>query len=133
MSRIGDMLDRQSAAFERHFGDELVVRNYTAGAKDDWDDEAKNEHPDSPQTVQGQSQVRGRPSVESEGTGLYTETDRVFFIPTDAFVTTNNDTWNGTSVDFPTEVEDTDGRVYVIVSVQDQRNGVYRCLGRSED
>lgn len=134
MTRIGDIIKQYDSLFDDYCSDTVTVRNYTESAQaDDYGDHDKVEHPNSPQSVSGSSQVRGRPSVESGPTGLLTETDRVFFISEEAFVTTDEAMWDGTRVDYPTEVEDVDGRVYTIVSVENQRTGIYRCLGRYDD
>jgi hypothetical protein len=133
MSEIGDILDSHDDVFGL-VEDTLTVRNYIeAGQPDDRGDTGRVEHPDSPQSASGSIELRGRPSVESEARGLDTEADARIFVDGDAaFVTEGGASFNGTEVPYPTEIEDTDGTVYVVVDRYDPGHGRLKCLGRSD-
>jgi len=132
MSRITDLLNGNRAAFDL-LTNELTVRNFIEdGSADEYGDVPIVEHSDSPQTADGVTQLRGRPSVESEPAGIETEADARIFIDVDTFVTDGGDTWNGERVEYTT-IEDVDGTVYRVVS-EASRGGPFReCLGRSDD
>ena len=132
MSRITDLLNGNRASFDL-VTDQLTVRNYIeSGSPDEYGDIPTVEHPDSPVTAEGVAQLRGRPSVESEPTGIETEADARIFIDADVFVTSGGEDWNGETVEY-TEVEDVDGTVYRIVTEIDRGAPFRECLGRSED
>lgn len=132
MSDIGDLIKSTEYAFDA-LQDEITVQNYTEGGEDEWRDEPKVEHPDSPQTVSGTHHRRGTTDVEGESYGTTAEFDRIFLIDDSAFVTSDNETWNGTSVDYPTRLTDPHGVTFTVVSTSNQGNGVIRCLARRVD
>jgi len=132
MSRITDLLNANRGAFDL-LTDTLTVRNYIEdGSPDSYGDRAVVEHPDSPQTAAGVTQLRGRPSVESDPAGIETEADARIFIDVDAFVTSGGEDWQGERVEY-TEIEDVDGTVYRVVSETDRGGPFRECLGRSDD
>lgn len=136
MTDVTDLLTDHRAAFD-HLTDTLTVRHYIAtGSKDGYGDTAETEHPDSPVTAEGYVQLDGQPSVEARPSGVEREGDATIYLDADVFVTSGGDPWASSSQ--PTtdviysEVTDTDGTVYRIVSKLDRGGGFRECRGNTE-
>lgn len=150
MARVSDILDSVEPVFEDTLEDSLTVHNYidagTADGTTDPDDTdgwgdptggtdqggTQDEHPDSPQTVSGSIDLRGRPSVDAAFSGIDVEADALGFIDSDAHLTSGGGTWNGYDVPYPSEVTDQNGIVWVAVHVFGTDSGRTRTLLRSE-
>jgi hypothetical protein len=120
MARTGDLLDGFDDLFADTFGDPLVVRNFTEGARDDYGDTAKTldsevetlaqiERPDDPQEV-------------SRASGQTTTTDVEILLSADVDVSDGSD-----ERPYPSELSpDGFATTYTAVAVFDERNGAQR-------
>jgi hypothetical protein len=113
-------LRKQRGKMLDYFGRDVIVRNFTEGAVDDYGD--SDRVLDAEITVQGMVTQPSDPAEVSTPYGQTTTIDAEIFVPDETLVTDGSDLRP-----YPTEIRDpVNGTTYTAVEVFDENNGWLR-------
>lgn len=142
MTRAGDIINANSGLLSDWFEEPLTVRNYVAGAADDYGDADKQLSSESPIETVGRVEMSDDPQEVSRGSGETTVADVDILLPSDVVISDGSNVtstesgvaYGGSSTPedsalvYPSEIETEAGVVYEVAHIHDEMNGRYRVL-----